>query len=74
MDPLGPLPFLSRATAKGFLFQFASHDQYVTGAQATEFFEASPVPHAMYVYDAHHDLNVPLARRDRLDWLQTRIF
>jgi poly(3-hydroxybutyrate) depolymerase len=26
MDPLGPLPFLSRATAKGFLFQFASHD------------------------------------------------
>ncbi|HKE35978.1 MAG TPA: hypothetical protein VKB39_01010, partial [Candidatus Baltobacteraceae bacterium] len=69
MEPLGPLPYLANATAKGFMFQFASNDKYITGDKATAFFEASPLPRAMYVYDAQHDLNVPLARSDRLEWL-----
>jgi dienelactone hydrolase len=74
MAPLDPLPYLTRSPARGFLFQFAAHDQYVTAAHATEFFSAAPVPRAMYVYDAHHDLKVPLALRDRLSWLQARLF
>jgi dienelactone hydrolase len=74
MAPLDPLAFLSRATAQGFLFQFASHDQYVTAAHATQFFSAAPLPRAMYVYDAHHDLGTPLAKSDRLDWLKARLF
>jgi hypothetical protein len=74
MAPLDPLAYLSRSPARGFLFQFASHDQYVTAEHATQFFSSAPLPRAMYVYDAHHDLNVPLARRDRLDWLGARLF
>jgi dienelactone hydrolase len=74
MAPLDPLAYLMRSTAHGFLFQFASHDQYVSAEHATGFFSAAPPPRAMYVYEAHHDLNVPLARHDRLDWLQARLF
>lgn len=74
MEPLDPLPYLTRSKARGFLFQFASHDEYVTLAAATQFFSAARPPRAMNVYDARHDLNVPLARRDRLDWLQARLF
>lgn len=74
MAPLDPLAYLTRSPASGFLFQFASHDEYVTAAHATEFFSAAPLPRAMYVYDAHHDLGVAPARRDRLDWLQARLF
>lgn len=73
MAPLDPLPYLTNSKAKGFLFQFASHDEYITPQHAIEFFSASPLPHALDAYDASHDLNVPLARQDRLDWLQSRL-
>jgi|SRR5579862_855147 len=74
MAPLNPLGFLARGTGKGYLFQFAAHDEFVTEQHATEFFQAAPLPRAMYVYDAHHDLKVPLAMHDRLDWLESRLF
>ena len=73
MAPLDPLAYLSRSSAHGFMFQFATHDPYVTAAHARAFFEAAPTPRAMFVYDAHHDLNVPLAHQDRLDWLEARL-
>jgi dienelactone hydrolase len=74
MAPIDPLQYLARSTAKGFMFQFASHDQYVTAQHAAEFFDAAPLPRAMFVYDAQHDLKLPLALHDRLDWLQARLF
>jgi dienelactone hydrolase len=74
MEPLDPLGYLARGTAKGYLFQFAAHDEYVTAAHATQFFDAAPLPRAMYVYDAHHDLHVPQALADRLAWLEARLF
>lgn len=74
MAPLDPLPYLARSTARGFMFQFAAHDEYVSAEHAAEFFGAAPLPRAMFVYDAHHDLKTPLALHDRLDWLQARLF
>lgn len=73
MEPLDPLPYLSHSTARDFLFQFAARDEYVTTEQALRFFSAAPLPRAMGVYDAHHDLKVPLARHDRLEWLEARL-
>ena len=74
MAPLDPLPYLHRSQARGFMFQFASRDRYITGAQARAFFDAAPYPKALFFYDAHHDLDVPWAWRDRLDWLIPRLF
>jgi predicted esterase len=74
MAALDPLPYLARSAARGFLFQFASHDRYVTEEHASDFFSAAPLPRAMFVYDAQHDLNVPLAEQDRLTWLEARLF
>lgn len=74
MAPLDPLAYLTRSTARGFLFRFASHDQYVSAEHASGFFAAAAPPRAMYVYDAHYDPDAPLARHDRLDWLQAPLF
>lgn len=74
MATLDPLAYLARSTALGFMFQFASHDEFVTAAHATAFFESAPLPRAMYVYDAHHDLKTPLALHDRLNWLEARLW
>jgi hypothetical protein len=74
MAPLDPMPYLSRSTAKGFLFQFASHDDYITAAQASQFATAGPLPRGVFIYNTDHGLKVPDGRADRLAWLQTRLF
>jgi dienelactone hydrolase len=73
MAPLDPPLYLGRATAKGFMFQFAAHDEFVTAEHANAFFTAAPLPRAMFVYDAKHDLDIPLARADRIAWLSQRL-
>lgn len=73
MASLDPLAFLAASDARGFLFQFASQDRYVPLSRAMQFFAAAPLPRAIDLYDARHDLNVPYARRDRLDWLEARL-
>lgn len=73
MKPLDPLPYLKASRARGFLFQFAAKDAYVTQAQATAFFDAAPVPRGLFFYSADHALRVPLAQSDRTSWLAGRI-
>lgn len=73
MAPLDPLPYLSRARAKGFLFQFSAHDEYITQEQAAQFFGAAPLPRGMFIYDADHSLATPAAMNDRLAWLREKL-
>jgi hypothetical protein len=72
MKPLDPLPYLRASRAHGFLFQFAAKDAYVTRAQATSFFAASPLPSGLFFYRADHALRDPLVYIDRLTWIGTR--
>jgi hypothetical protein len=74
MEPLDPLPYLARSTAKGFLLQFASHDDYIPLKNAMAFAAAAPLPRGVFLYDADHGLKVPDARADRLAWLEDRLF
>jgi len=74
MAPLDPLAYLARSRARGFMFQFAAHDEFVSAEHAAAFFGAAPLPRAMYLYDAHHDLKTPLALQDRLNWLEARLW
>jgi hypothetical protein len=74
MEPLDPLPYMARSTAKGFLFQFASHDDFITPAQEAEYGSTAPLPRGVFLYKADHALNVPQARIDRLAWLESRLF
>ena len=73
MEPLDPLPYLSRGHARGYLFQFSAHDEYVTRGKETAFFDAAPLPRGMLVYDVDHSLATPLATHDRLAWLADRL-
>jgi fermentation-respiration switch protein FrsA (DUF1100 family) len=73
MAPIDPMPYLSQLKARGFLFQFAAKDPYITTEHEMRFFSAAPLPRAMYVYDAGHSLTVPQASRDRLNWLLERL-
>jgi hypothetical protein len=74
MEPLDPLPYMARSTAKGFLFQFASHDDFITAPQEVEYASTAPLPRGVFLYKADHALNVPQARIDRLAWLESRLF
>jgi dienelactone hydrolase len=74
MAVLDPMPYLARATAKGFLFQFASHDSYIPAAHAAAFASTAPLPRGVFTYNTDHALNVPDAHADRLAWLESRLF
>jgi cephalosporin-C deacetylase-like acetyl esterase len=74
MSVLDPLPYLERSTARGFLFQFAARDEYVSSEHALSFFGAAPLPRGMFVYNAGHDLATPAAASDRQNWLASRLF
>jgi hypothetical protein len=73
MAPLDPLPYLSRATAHGFLFQFSSHDVYITPAHELEFYSAAPLPRTMALYNIDHSMRTPAAVADRLAWLVEKL-
>ncbi len=72
MQPLDPLLYLRASRARGFLLQFAERDAYISTAKARAFAEAAPEPKRVVFYDADHALAVPVAREDRIAWLDAR--
>ncbi|MDP9025246.1 MAG: hypothetical protein M3N13_07725 [Candidatus Eremiobacteraeota bacterium] len=73
MEPLNPLPYLARSNARAFYFQFSAHDRYIAPEKQRAFFEASPLPRTMSVYDVDHSLNTKAALSDRLAWLSEQL-
>lgn len=64
-----PATFVSRVAGSPLFFQFGSHDEYVSAKAATDFYNAAQPPKHMATYDAGHDVAVPEARADRIQWL-----
>ncbi|HVA26883.1 MAG TPA: hypothetical protein VNF68_01815 [Candidatus Baltobacteraceae bacterium] len=73
MEPLDPPAYLARSSARGFYFQFASHDRYITSEHERAFYDAAPLPRTMALYDADHSLATPEASADRLAWLAEKL-
>ena len=73
MAPLDPPAYLARSTARAFLFQFSSHDHYITAEQETQFFAAAPLPKAMALYDVDHSMKTAAAEDDRTAWLLEKL-
>jgi cephalosporin-C deacetylase-like acetyl esterase len=65
---------LAKSKARGYLFQFATHDEYIEPAQAMAFFNAAPLPRGAFFYDTDHALAVPQAAKDRQAWLTSQLF
>jgi len=66
IDPILYVPKLAPAR---IFFQFANKDQYVSAAQAAEFYAAAPVPKHMATYAAGHDLHTAEVAAERVAWL-----
>lgn len=73
MSALDPAPYLARARARGFYFQFSARDRYITEQNARAFFEAAPLPRTMAVYNVDHSLATPAAFADRVAWLSEKL-
>jgi dienelactone hydrolase len=73
MQPLDPPLYLTRATARKFLFQFALKDEYVPLTTAESFAAAAPGERGTYFYSSDHGLANAEVRKDRLLWLETRM-
>lgn len=68
--PLDPGIYVGRLAPASVFFQFANKDQYVSAAQAAEFYAAAAAPRKqMTTYEAGHDLHPPEVAADRLAWL-----
>jgi dienelactone hydrolase len=60
---LGPSPAL---------FQYATHDEFMTVAMEQKYFDASKGPKEIKFYEATHSLDAR-ARRDRYEWLKKQV-
>jgi dienelactone hydrolase len=63
---------LAQSKAKGFLFQFASHDEFVSAKDAAAFSGAAHGATVIF-YDTDHALAVPKAQADRDAWLEEKL-
>ena len=70
VDPIG---YVSYATPAALFFQFSNKDKFISKDVATAFFAAASKPKQVKWYDATHDMNVAEARKDRLDWLASKL-
>ena len=67
--PLDPINFVGRLAPASVFFQFANKDQYVSAAQAAEFYAAAGPRKHMATYEAGHDLRTTEVAADRVEWL-----
>ena len=72
MAPLDPLNFVGQAKSVPILFQFASHDEYVSAERARLFAASARDPKQVMMYDAGHELN-EAASADRMKWLTAKL-
>ncbi len=70
IDPVLALPKLAPAR---IFFQFANKDEYVSAAQAAEFYAAAPVPKHLATYAGGHDLHTAAVAADRVAWLEREL-
>ena len=54
-------------------FQFAATDEYVSAAQAAEFYAAAGPRKQMATYQAGHALHTPADTADRIAWLMREL-
>ncbi len=70
IDPILYVPKLAPARV---FFQFANKDEYVSAAQATEYYAAAVAPKQTATYVAGHDLHTAQVAADRVAWLEREL-
>ena len=68
LAPLDGPANIAKAGPVPMLFQFATHDRFVTQDEALELYAAAKGPKEIVFYDAQHKLNA-WSVQDRIDWL-----
>lgn len=73
LDPVDPIHFVPHAAPASLLFQFATHDKYITRETALTFSDAASNPKTVRWYDTKHDMFAPEVAKDRREWLAKQI-
>jgi len=73
MAPIDPLWYVGHAAPSALFFQFGRRDVFFGSDLAVRFAEAGSEPKRVAWYDADHYLQNPDARKDRIDWLSSRL-
>ncbi|MDQ7794897.1 MAG: acetylxylan esterase [bacterium] len=74
LAPLDAVHYIGQAAPAALLFQFARRDEFITPEEAELYFRLASEPKEITWYDADHFFSgVPAARRDRVDWLASRL-
>ena len=69
LAPLDPVQLVSQLAPAPVFFQFASHDQYVSGDAAAALYAAALPRKQTAMYDATHSLQKAEVTADRINWL-----
>src|SRR5258708_5727335 len=69
LEGLNAINYVRYAQPIPLLLQFAKFEQYFDMASMERYAAAATEPKTVLFYDSAHDLNDPLALKDRFDWL-----
>jgi dienelactone hydrolase len=69
LAPLDPIRYVGQPGKAEFLFQFGTRDPYVPEEKALDFYNACGATKRIEWYDADHDIDVPKAHQDRIEWV-----
>jgi len=73
ISSIDPVLYVPRLSPARIFFQFANKDQYVTAAEAAEYYAAAGVPKQTATYAAGHDLHTAEVAADRVAWLASEL-
>ncbi len=69
LEDLNAINYVRYAQPIPLLLQFANFEEYFDMASMERYAAAATEPKTVLFYDSAHDLNDPLALKDRFDWL-----
>ncbi len=71
--PLDPANFVGRLSPASVFFQFAQKDDFVSAAQAAEFYAAAGPRKQRATYPGGHDMHTAAVAADRVAWLSREL-
>ncbi len=73
ISTIDPVLYVPKLAPARIFFQFANKDEYVSAAEAAEYYAAAGVPKHLATYAAGHDLHTAEVAADRVAWLEREL-
>jgi hypothetical protein len=73
LTPVDPIGYISNVHPTSLFFQFAKKDIYISKETALQFFNVASEPKLVKWYDTGHEMMIPEAKKDRVEWMKKQL-